>query len=309
MTKKKTPTKYSEGNTNTSESNRKNPDEDKKPHKNWVLTIYLPEDDPPVFEDQKVQWLAYGSEHCPDTGRHHWQTFVGFHNGLTLSALITYSLKVWKGHWHCEPMYGNIDQNIEYCSKESKLIKHGTFPAQGKRSDLLFWRDKIMKGEVHPEDILMENPELWFKYGRVFDQLHTKYLRTCVRKEMTTCDWLAGGTGTGKSHKAYENYSLETHYIWCKDNGWWDGYRGQHTVIINEFRPSDIEFSELLALIDKWPHMVKRRGKEPVPFVSKHIIITAPTTPQEMFGGRADNKDNVDQLLRRVKVTMMTTKY
>lgn len=301
-----TPTKYSKGNTSALESKAK---KEKTKWKNWVLTIYLPEDCEPVYDDTKVQWLAYGSEHCPTTKRHHWQTFVGFHNEITLSALRKYSKKVWLAEWHAEPMLGSIAENETYCSKESDLIKHGTFPAQGKRNDLLFWRDKILKGEVHPEDILVENPELWFKYGRVFEALHTKFLRTQRRTWMTTCDWLAGGTGTGKSHTAYSNYDIDTHYIWCKDNGWWDGYRGQHTVVINEFRPSDIEFSELLALIDKWPHMIKRRNKEPVPFLSKHIIITAPTTPQQMFGGRIDNKDNVDQLLRRIVVKEMKHKY
>jgi len=52
---------------------------------------------------------------------------------------------------------------------------------------------------------------------------------------MTTCTWYYGETGTGKSERAFKDYDHNTHYHYVGDNGWWDGYEGQHTVILNDF--------------------------------------------------------------------------
>ena len=61
--------------------------------------------------------------------------------------------------------------------------------------------------------------------------------------------------------------------MWKDDNDWQDGYTGQETVIINDFR-GGIKYAVLLQLIDKWPAFVSRRGREPAPFLAKHVIIT-----------------------------------
>ena len=51
---------------------------------------------------------------------------------------------------------------------------------------------------------------------------------------MTNCEWYYGETGTGNNDKALENYSPEAHYVAPNDNGWRDGYKGRHTVILND---------------------------------------------------------------------------
>ena len=71
-------------------------------------------------------------------------------------------------------------------------------------------------------------------------------------------------------------------------------------MIINELR-HQIPYSILLELIDWCPYEVERRGKEPVPFLAEHITITSCFTPEQMFPNLAQT-DNIDQLLRRVKV-------
>ena len=77
-----------------------------------------------------------------------------------------------------------------------------------------------------------------------------------------------------------------------------EGYRQQDIVIINEFR-GQIPYSELLDLIDKWPKTVKRRNREPVPFTSKHVIITSSLHPKDVYKNLSQT-DKMDQLYRRI---------
>ena len=116
-----------------------------------------------------------------------------------------------------------------------------------------------------------------------------------------------GKTGVGKSHKAFDNYNSETHYLWkLNDKNWQDGYTGQEIVIINDFR-GEINYNELLNLIDKWPYTLPRRGREPVPFLAKHIIITSSLPPEKVYW-RRDNEDYLEQLFRRIKIIEVVEK-
>lgn len=98
------------------------------------------------------------------------------------------------------------------------------------------------------------------------------------------------------------NYSPETHFVVnLDDNGFWDGYTGQETVIMNEFR-GQITFSNLLRLADKWPETVKIKGAPPVPFLAKKIIITSALSPYEIYKNVLQHNDSIEQLERRFKI-------
>ena len=117
--------------------------------------------------------------------------------------------------------------------------------------------------------------------------------------EMFTCDWYYGKTGTGKSHGAFENYSPETHYVVPNDNGWWDAYTGQDTVILHEF-DGEIPCNELLRLIFKLSYHVRRR-RAPAPFISKHVIITSLLRPEHIYQDKASDYD-IEQLVRWIRL-------
>jgi len=117
---------------------------------------------------------------------------------------------------------------------------------------------------------------------------------------MTEGIWYIGETGAGKSHKAFEGYSPETHYVYPYDNDWCDGYMQQETMIINEFR-GQIPYSRLLELVDKWPAALRRRGREPMPFLSKRIIVTSKMHPRDVYKNLSEH-DTLDQLIRRFKI-------
>ena len=119
--------------------------------------------------------------------------------------------------------------------------------------------------------------------------------------KLTQGIWLFGSTGTGKSHNAFMDYDPATCYVWKDDKGWQDGYCGQETVIINDFRGRNMPYEKLLDLVDKYPTTVNRRGREPMPFTAKTVIITSSLTPNQIYN-RRDSEDSLDQLLDRFTV-------
>jgi len=206
---------------------------------------------------------------------------------------------------HLEVMKGSLEANLLYCSKDGDYKEFGTKPKQGERKDLDEIKNEILAGKK-VDEIVLENPMLYHQYGRTLNKIEDIALRKKKREWMTEGIWYHGETGSGKSHLAFENYDNSSHYVYPNDNGWWDGYVGQDIVILNDFR-GEIRYNELLQMIDKWPFWVKRRGREPVPFLAKKVIITSSLKPQYVYRHR-EEEDKLEQLIRRIEIIEITRK-
>ena len=88
---------------------------------------------------------------------------------------------------------------------------------------------------------------------------------------------------------------------------WWDGYIGQPRVILNDFR-GQIKYEDLLCLVDKWPHTVKQRNREPVPFLAREFIVTSSLHPALLYK-QLKHEDSIDQLLRRFELKKLSDVY
>lgn len=266
----------------------------------WCLTIYnLELDFEPILRD-KVRYIAYGLETAPSTGRKHLQTFVYFNNPQSSAKNVGRLF----GNAHAEPMAGSAYDNEDYCSKEGELVELGEKPSQGARSDLSEIRDEISNG-LSVDELTLERPHLFHQYGRTLCKLEDILLRKRFRTEMTAGFWYWGPTGCGKSHTVFSDFSPETHYVKCLDDDWWDGYCGQRVVVLNEFR-GELALGRMLELVDKWPVSVKRRNREPVPFLSKEVRVTCPCHPTKIYF--SDGDDKISQLLRRFSVIKLEQK-
>tara|TARA_B110001450_G_C17649738_1_gene492747 strand:- start:1693 stop:2139 length:447 start_codon:yes stop_codon:yes gene_type:complete len=99
---------------------------------------------------------------------------------------------------------------------------------------------------------------------KTLDRLEDLMMRKKFRTEMTKGIWYKGPTGVGKSHIAFQNFDSSTHYLVnLGDKGWYEGYKGQDTVIINDFR-GEIPYDTLLQMVDKWPFSGPRRISRPI---------------------------------------------
>ncbi len=254
--------------------------------------------DASLYDQSKIgfSYFIAGDEICPSTKRKHWQCFMYFKHARSYNRI-----KKLLYPRHVDACDGNSAQNIKYCSKDKNIvIECGTKPSPGNRTDLAAARDQLMNGETTVDEIALENPTMYHQYGRTLSRIEDIALRRKYRTEMTKGTWLYGPTYTGKSEEQFENFNPDTHYVYPDDNGWWDGYTGQETVIINDFRGC-LPYAFLLKLVDKHPMSVRRRGREPAPFLAKHVTISSPHPPKEVYNNLAE-RDSLDQLYRRFEI-------
>lgn len=264
-------------------------------NRNWCFTLNNYTDaEYETIINLSCKYVIVGKE-VGEKGTPHLQGYIEFNAGKRLTTM-----KKLIPRAHFEIRRGTAEQAATYCKKDGNYTERGTISQQGKRTDLNAIKEEIMNGKK-VDDLLLENPELYHQYGRTLERIeelrHLKEYRT----EMTKGTWLWGATGVGKTHRALEGFHPDTHYIYPNDNGWWDGYRGQETVVFNDFR-GEIPYALMLQLVDKYPMTVKRRGRPPMPFVSKHVIVTSALPPEDVYHN-VSARDSIEQLLRRFTVT------
>lgn len=257
----------------------------------------------------KYGWSYYHAalEFCPTTGKAHLDGYYEYQTQRKFETeLKKFNKTFGKGFGDLQTARGTAGENQDYSEKENlRFETHGVAgKGQGQRTDLQNICKDITDGNCTAEDVAMTKPDIYHQYARTLHKIEDIVLRKKFRTEMTKGFWFYGPTFTGKSHKAFSGYNPETHYLWkLNDNGWQDGYTGQGVVIINDFR-GEIRYNDMLNMIDKWPYTVRRRGREPAPFLAHTVIISSSRSPSAVFHNR-DDEDSIEQLLRRIEVIYM----
>ena len=212
-------------------------------------------------------------------------------------------------HPHVEVMRGTFDQAVDYCSKadtrdaeagfgfeeRGERPRDGAGRGQGFRSDFA----EILRAVEGGADLLTVarmDPSAAIRYGGGIGRIIGLAMQP--RNFKTVVRWYYGPTGSGKSRAAYEESGASV-YTKMGDNKWWDGYKGEETTIIDDYRPwnRDFGFSYMLRLCDRYPMLVECKGG-PVQFRSRRIFITCPRRPEGLWP--ATSGDDVQQLIRRI---------
>lgn len=240
----------------------------------------------------KPLYVIIGAEICPKTGADHWQGHVYFE---TKRSWKKFRKIVEPRHW--ETCIASSMANEKYCGKDGTLVmNYGIRPAQGTRTDLDAIKDRIIEGE-RVSELAMENPSLFHQYGRTLNYIEDLQMRKKKRTSCTLGLWIHGEAGSKKSELAFILAGPDV-YVWTEK--WWDGYTGQKVVVIDDIRRSKISMVELLRLIDRFPHSVPRRNREPMPFTSELVIMTNINRPEIEYPSQGE--DDNSQLLRRLTI-------
>jgi len=107
-----------------------------------------------------------------------------------------------------------------------------------------------------------------------------------------------GSTGTGKSRTAWGEAGFSA-YPKNPRTKFWDGYRGQENVVIDEFR-GIIDIALLLIWCDRYPVIVENKGSSTC-LQAKKIWITSNLHPRDWYPGV--DALTLGALLRRLTIT------
>ena len=201
--------------------------------KRWLITLNNPtnEEIDELKSLKRVKYIVVAREAAPTTGTDHIHAliiFAGNHRANNVKKLIPRA--------HLDLVKGKFEQAYNYVTKGGAVIyENGSKPKAGSvASDERF---KAMiedaKNGVIDRECLM-----FARYQRYFEQFVPSE-NYCFDGELTTKNaWIYGPPGVGKS-RLVRQFALDNNYSVYEKlaNKWWDGYRGEDIVLIEDLDP------------------------------------------------------------------------
>lgn len=265
--------------------------------RSWCFTVNnYTEQDRDQLRALSCQYLVFGYERGEE-GTPHLQGYVHFKSAKTMSAV-----KKLLPRAHLEERRATVDRAVEYCKKDGDYEEFGDKPmSQKEKGDCnkKRWRLINEKAEEGDEEWLKENePHVWHTGLAAFRSHKKPKVEVMDYSDVDTPhEWWVGPTGTGKSRALWERYP--GHYQKEK-NKWWDGYRNQEVVAIEEADPKTMEHmaSRMKQWADRYPFPGEIKGGRLEGLRPAKVVVTSNYGIETCF----PNPEDHQPLLRRFKV-------
>lgn len=268
---------------------------EKKKYRNITFTLFnytdIDMNNINKLHDIYANYILYGRETCPTSGRLHLQGYIQLSKQLRLSEIKN---KICNNTIHIENANGSWMQNYTYCTKDGDYIEIGSPKKPGKRTDIDMIRDMINKNKPMSEIIKITNNYQCIRFAEKLLQYKTLDTKP-IGLEVY---YVTGPSGSGKTTYCYNNINKES--FWRNKPGslnWFNGYDSQSDVIINEFRDSFCNFNTLLELLDGYEVSVEIKGGFTI-WRPKRIFINSIKKPWELYTDL--NDEDKYQLYRRI---------
>ncbi|MEY3324804.1 MAG: Sewage-associated circular virus6 [Bacteroidota bacterium] len=256
--------------------------------KYWLLTI--PHNEFLPYLPNGVLYLRGQLERGATTGYLHWQLLAIFSAQQRLATV----KRTFGDAGHYEP--SRSDAADAYVWKEETRVAGTQFELGKKpfrRDQSVDWdrvRDASKSGEFDaiPSDIFVRN------YSAI-RRISSDYAAPVAMERSVIVLW--GPTGVGKSRRAWEEAGLDA-YPKCPLSKFWDGYRGQQSVVIDEFRGT-VSISHVLRWFDRYPVLVEIKGSSTV-LKATRFWITSNLHPRDWYPDLDDLTK--EALLRRLNI-------
>lgn len=262
----------------------------------WILTIPKTEWTPPTELPDYATYIGGQAERGGETGYEHWQLLVAFSRKQSLNGCRKYFHAA-----HCELSRSSAAN--AYVFKDDTRIAGtqfslGTLPIN--RSCKIDWEmvwQRSKRGEVEeiPASIRIQS------YSAI-RRISADY-GTALPMERT-CVVYCGPTGTGKSHRAWNEAGNDA-YSKNPRTKWWDGYIDQKFVILDEFR-GGIDIAHILRWLDKYPVFVETKGSSR-PLSAVKFWITSNLHPLSWYP--EIDHETYKALERRLEIVWMDIPY
>lgn len=244
------------------------------------------------YQPPGVEYIRGQLEQGGNTDYLHWQVVIVFSRKQSLRQV-----KEMFGEGCGRFELSRSKHADEYVWKEETRVEGTQFELGCKpikRNDPKDW-DRI-KSMAKSGDLESIPSDVFVLHYRSLCTIRKDYMQPCAHERRVFVFW--GRTGTGKSRRAWEEAGLGA---FPKDprTKFWDGYRDQENVVIDEFRGS-VDIAHLLRWFDRYPCIVETKGSATV-LLAKSIWITSNIAPHQWYA-ELDGA-TMDALMRRLEVT------
>ncbi len=211
--------------------------------RHWCFTSYLVGLDIP--DPLVVRYMIYQSEICEETKRPHYQGYIEFYDNVRLTKV-----KSTIGECHAEPRRGSRTAAREYCRKPESAVPNTVVEFGQWREDTNRKRKLVdlLRSGMSLTELIEEAPDIYVRYHRGLKSLFNlrQEKKAKVRRKVEVVVFV-GPTGTGKTTLAAEE--PDHYFLPCTERNWFDNYRGQNCLILDDFY-GNMKYSKLLRVLD-----------------------------------------------------------
>jgi len=251
------------------------------------------------LNESQIRYAVYVVEQGGESGKTHIQGFIHFQRPVAYSTIKT---RLKSKTIHIE-WVENDEKAVHYCSKphEGCSCKHckkgegkrlygpveiGEMPNYASKAtesptDML---TKMIEQGLTDEQIAENAPWALLRHSRGINAL-----RFALQKKQSK-EWrevqvilLTGDAGTGKTAWAIAD-SQDGYFKpdLSKKEIWFDGYQGERTLILDDFRGSSAKLEQLLKLLDGHQLSIPIKGGHTYALWTR-VIITSNRTPEDWY--------------------------
>lgn len=218
-----------------------------------------------------------GQEEVGESGYRHFQFVVGFERSTRFAKAKSY----FADSVHLEAVK-DLDAALDYVRKSDTAVD-GSFMELGKRPTRLNsskdWEDvwdSAKSGEYEAID-----PHIRVTHYNNLKRIRNDFV-TPPRREGVYLFIYWGLTGSGKSYRAYQEASKDgVPYFKSASNKWWDGYRGESSVVVDEFE-GKVSIDHVLRWVNWLPCLVETKGGT-VPLRASSFWFTSNVDPDKWW--------------------------
>lgn len=232
-----------------------------------------------------------GQEELADSGTRHFQFCFWLKNAIRFSTL---KKSVPTAHFE---ICRDPQKAIAYCSKKETRVGEtytlGTPPF--KRNDSEDWEKVRALAKVGDFDSI--DPQIAVTHFTNLLRIHSHYSKPVPVAEVRGF-WIYGKPGVGKSFYARQRFPNS--YSKAPQNKWWDGYRGEDSVIIDDLdRSHSFMGGYLKNWLDVYACQVEIKGGS-MPLSARFVCITSNYHPSEIW----DDQILFEAITRRLQLVL-----
>jgi len=221
------------------------------------------------------RYIVIGKE-VGDSGTPHLQGFIQLDKRMSMKKIGS------AFRWHTETTKGTPEQAANYCKKDGDYVEFGELstPSSGKvKKDDRWKRILSLAAESNMSQIAEEYPGEYVRNFRNLHNVRVEHMPSDGR--IKTCIWLYGKPGTGKSRFAFGLNPTSTYAKMA--NKWWDGYKDQKTIILDDFgKDHKCLGYHLKRWSDRYPSILEVKGTA-IPTTYDHLVITSNYSIDEIW--------------------------